>query len=260
MEMIDDKEMIEKDGKMYQVVERCEVCGEIKKVLDEAGNPVVAECHCDKVAKAKLRQKELNENYSSKLVNHKTTFDKFEISHKDDKTFKEQAQEFINNFENVLKDEEPNGIVFSGSSGVGKTFICGCICNCLNDMGYTYLDISLSKYLNLIRTNVVKEEDFLDIIRSVDVLFLDDVGTEQINRKNDWAEPIIYNLFNTRANILKEKGLPMLMTTNFSIEKLREHLKMFGEDRIMSRIYRIFGVGLKHHGEDKMKQKSKLNF
>ena len=258
--MIDNKEIVEKNGKIYKVIERCQICGGIKTVLDEAGNPTVSDCHCTKVMKAKLRQKVLNEKYSSWIVNEKTTFDKFEITHKDDNIFLEQAKEFVNHFEDVLKDDEPNGIVFSGGCGVGKTFICGCICNSLNDMGYTYLDINLSRYLNLIRDNVVKEEDFLEVIRNVDVLFLDDVGTEQINRKNDWAEPIIHNLFNSRANILKKRGLPMLMTTNLTIEQIEVHLQMYGQDRIMSRIRRLFGVGLRHSGVDKMKAKSKLNF
>jgi replicative DNA helicase len=257
------KEYIEVNGARFEVKSRCNVCGEANVIIDAMGIENKIDCLCEKVKKAKIRQKNLDK-ISGKIVVPSETFEEFVGKTKYDEMFFEKAKSFVDNFEKVLergKSRKSNGLIFSGNSGTGKTFISNCICNSMNEKGYTYLDITLSSYLNLLRPPVkITEEELLETIRTVELLFIDDAGAEAINRDKEWAEEKIYRLFATRENGMKEFGYPTILTTNLTKEQLYKHLEMYGTTRISSRVNGIFRYGVRNEGADRREDESELDF
>jgi replicative DNA helicase len=257
------KEYLEKNGFRFEVKSKCSVCGEVNSIIDAMGIENKIDCLCERVKKAKKRQEYLNK-LSAKIVVPTETLKAFVSKNAYDEMFLERANTFIENFDKVLnrgRERKANGLIFSGNSGTGKTFIANCICNALSEKGYTYLDITLGSYLNLLRPPVkISEEELLEVIRTVDVLFIDDAGAEAINRDKEWAEEKLYRLFATRENGMKEFGNPTILTTNLTKEQLYKHLEMYGTTRISSRLNGIFRYGVRNEGKDRREEESELNF
>ena len=259
------KEFLEKNGFKFEIKSKCSVCGEVNSIIDAMGIENKIDCLCERVKKTKKRQEYLNK-LSAKIVIPSETFKEFVSKNTYDEMFLEKANSFIENYDKVLergkKIRKANGLIFSGNSGTGKTFIANCICNALSEKGYTYLDITLGSYLNLLRPPFVKisEEELLEVIRTVDVLFIDDAGAEAINRDKEWAEDKLYRLFATRENGMKEFGNPTILTTNLTKEQLCKHLEMYGTTRISSRLDGIFRYGVRNEGKDRREEESELDF
>ena len=68
----------------------------------------------------------------------------------------------------------------------------------------------------------------------MDLLFIDDLGSEYINRENGkmWGEEKIFRLFDERYRTCK----PILITTNLDAGEIKEHLKIKGVDKIYDRL------------------------
>ena len=71
--------------------------------------------------------------------------------------------------------------------------------------------------------------DTLGLLLKVDLLILDDLGTEFNTSFNLSA---IYNIINTRLN----RGLPTIISTNLELMDLRNRY----EERIMSRLFAVY--------------------
>lgn len=258
------KEYLEKNGFKFEIKSKCSVCGEVNSIIDAMGIENKVDCFCERVKKAKKRQEYLNK-ISAKIIIPNETFKEFVSKNTYDEMFFEKANSFVESYDKVLErgktERKSNGLIFSGNSGTGKTFIANCICNALMEKGYTCLDITLSSYLNLLRTPVkIAEEELLEAIRTVDILFIDDAGAEAINRDRDWAEEKLYRLFATRENSRKEFGNPTILTTNLTKEQLYKHLEMYGTTRISSRMNGIFRYGVRNEGKDRREEESELDF
>ncbi len=147
---------------------------------------------------------------------------------------------FVRNF----KDSFQN-ILFHGNTGLGKTFLCNCIAKDLLDMGHTVLYLPSVQLFQLFETARFHREDMeehskdmLSTLLSVELLIIDDLGTEFIT---SFTGPELFNTLNSR--ILSQK--PTIISTNLSPQEL----KNFYSDRIISRIfgnYEVFPV----FGED----------
>lgn len=150
------------------------------------------------------------------------------------------AEGFISNF------DEKNGdnLLFYGTTGLGKTYLCNCIAKSLLDnnkiviyqTAFTILDI-------LERRRFGKDKDYTnnyqyDILFDADLLVIDDLGTEMANT---FTTSEIFNIVNTR--ILA--GKKTLISTNLTPKEISE----IYTDRIFSRILDKF-IPLKFYGED----------
>lgn len=107
----------------------------------------------------------------------------------------------------------------------------------------------MSDYFSKIRRSVEYEEELKEAIKEADLLFIDDLGSEQINRKDGalWGEEKLFNLFDIRYRAKK----PILITTNLSKEELKEHLKVNNTDKIFSRLNEVIYKALSFNFEDK---------
>ncbi len=152
---------------------------------------------------------------------------------------KESVKEFVENFDTVKE----SGILFSGKPGLGKTFMSNCIAREVLLKGYTVLYQTAPTLLDtIIKYKFSKNQDDSDRIYSeiysVDLLIIDDAGTENMNnqRHEDLFELINYRLINNKKTII---------STNLSIDELYVNY----DERIISRILGSYKK-YKFYGED----------
>ena len=150
---------------------------------------------------------------------------------------KNAALDFINNFDN----ESTKNLIFSGGTGLGKTFLSNCIVNDLLEKGKTVMYQTAPVMLDsLIADLFAKPENQTGISKnllSVDLLVIDDLGTENLNSMK-FTE--LYKIINTRLLTGKTKTI---ISTNLDLRGL---FKTYDE-RLASRfvgyydIYRFYG-------------------
>ena len=137
------------------------------------------------------------------------------------------------------------GLLLYGKAGNGKTFLSFAIANALYKQGKAVMAISISRLLSVIKDSFDKhgdlgEADVLNTVRDASLLVLDDLGVEY---KTAWAYEKLYTIIDTRYRANK----PTIITTNFSLDALRENLATIDmrtrltdpSERIFSRITEI---------------------
>ena len=98
------------------------------------------------------------------------------------KLIKNICDKFINNFDNT----EQRNLLFTGNTGLGKTFLSSCIANELLKKDKTVLYQTASVMLDTIisyrfgKPNVSK--NIYDYLLNVDLLIIDDQPTEPLNK------------------------------------------------------------------------------
>lgn len=153
--------------------------------------------------------------------------------------------EFINNFDN------PNykNLLFTGHTGLGKSFMSNCIAYELLKKGKTVLyqtapvllesviDYKMSKDKN-------PKDNIYKAVLEADLLIIDDLGTESLNSMK-LSE--LFNILNARILNLSRKPTKTIISTNLSIKDIFKNY----EERIGSRIagyydiYYFFGTDLR---------------
>ena len=184
----------------------------------------------------------------------KENFDTFDSSYYSDESDKERygsnvspreniekirmrVEEFIDNFETT----EDSGLLFSGKPGLGKTFMSNCIAKEILAKGHSVIYLTLSKLLDTairfkFSANTPENMELYKKIYNVDLLIIDDAGTENMNsqRKEELFEIINERMTNKKKTII---------STNLSIDELYQNY----DERVISRIignykkYKFFG-------------------
>ena len=174
--------------------------------------------------------------YSSEIDEHYGVTPKANI-----KRIWEICLDFVKNF-----DTEFANLLMHGDTGLGKTFLCNCIAKELLDSGKTvlyYTAAQMFKIVEEIRFNRGENEDrsdFLDMLVEVDLLIIDDLGTEFCTVV---TVSELFNCINTR--LLDKKHT--IISTNLSRDELTEQYS----DRITSRfignykMLRFFGTDIR---------------
>lgn len=158
------------------------------------------------------------------------------------------AKAFSENF-----DTYPKSLLFYGSSGLGKTFLSGCIAKEVLDSGKTviYMDAAgLFEVYEEARYNKKNAESMIEKFYNSDLLIIDDLGTEYRSRTN-LVESSLFALLNRRMRA----GKKMIISTNFNMNELT---KMY-TTRFTSRIYEFF-TPLKFLGDDIRVQKLSMDY
>lgn len=141
---------------------------------------------------------------------------------------------FIDNFDNI---DEKN-LLFTGKTGLGKTFLSSCIANELLKKGKTVLYQTASVMLDTIinyrfgKSNISK--DIYDSLLNVDLLIIDDLGTEGTNNMK-LVE--LFNILNSRL-LNSKKVTKTIISTNLSLQNLFE----IYDERIVSRIVGNYNI------------------
>lgn len=202
-------------------------------------------CNC-------MKQKLLNEAYNnSNMYNLKNeTFDKLDLSlfsetpnpnlYKSNLSPKENinkiisiSKDFINNFES---DEQKN-LLFTGTTGVGKTFLSSCIANEVLKRGYTVLYQTAPILLDSIfeykySSKSAESKALYDNYFNANLLIIDDLGTENLTAAK-FAE--LFTILNSR---LITSNTKTIISTNLSLEDLSKNY----DSRILSRLIGNFTI------------------
>ena len=219
----------------------CKICNDTGYVLGKDYRSQM--CNC-------LKQRLLNVSYNKSNISSldKQNFSNFNINIFSDEinpakynvnisprknilNIKNKCIDFINNFEN------PNckNLLFTGNTGLGKTFMSNCIAYELLKKGYsvlyqtapvlfeTIIDNKFNKYKNS------QQDLFYKNVLDVDLLIIDDLGTEFLNGMK-LSE--FFTILNTRLLNLNSKVTKTIISTNLNIEQLFKNY----EERIGSRI------------------------
>lgn len=222
----------------------CQVCKDTGYL--ESGR----KCNC-------LKQKLVSRAYKMSNIETnllKDNFKNFDINLFKDESFESEAmtprenmldiigisEGFIGNFD----DNNEDNLLFYGTTGLGKTFLCSCIAKALLDKdkivvyqtAFTILEILERKRFG----NKYKDRSSYeyDLLFDSDLLIIDDLGTEVTNT---FTNAEIFNIVNTRII----KGKKTIISTNLTPKEISE----IYTDRIFSRILQQF-IPLKFYGED----------
>lgn len=152
------------------------------------------------------------------------------------------ALSFIDNFD----DPNEKNLLFTGNTGLGKTFLSNCIANELLKKGKTVLYQTAPVMLDTIidyrfgKSNISKNvyDNFLD----VDLLIIDDLGTEYMNSMK-FSE--LFNIINTRILNQNNHITKTIISTNLNLKNLSTTY----DERIFSRFVGYYNI-CRFFGED----------
>ncbi len=227
----------------------CKTCKDTGYIFENGKSSM---CNC-------LKQEIYNLEYNQKNINNidNQTFNNFninlfsnEINEKKYNTnisprenmidIKNAIKNFISNFDNT----ETKNLIFTGGTGLGKTFLSNCIVNELLKQGKTVMYQTAPVMLeNLISDLFAKPENQTGIsnnLLTVDLLVIDDLGTETMNSMK-FTE--LYKIINTRLLNQNGKTLKTIISTNLDLKGLFNTY----DERLVSRfigyydIYRFYG-------------------
>lgn len=234
----EEGDYIGEDGLIY-----CHKCHTRKQteveILGKVRKPMcLCKCEAERLAaeeeerqriKFEQRVKELRRIGLPKKKMHNWTFANDDMANEQ---ITRAAQKYVENFGELRKTSK--GLLFYGNTGTGKTYVACEIANALIDKGIPVLLISLSEYLKVIQGTFDKKE-YMDSFDSFELLILDDLGVE---RDTAFAKEQVYDVIDSRYT----SGKPMLITTNLSMEKIKnpediENMRIY--DRVLERCFPI---------------------
>ena len=223
----------------------CKQCNDTGYIYDEKNKSVLCNCIKQKLFNIKYNSSNIGdlkkENFStfdSSLYSTETNREKFKATispRANIENIKKIAEKFIENFDNP---EEKN-LLFIGNTGLGKTFLSNCIASELLKKDKTVLYQSSSSMLDSILDYKFGKADCSDNIYNnilnVDLLIIDDLGTENINSLK-FAE--LFNIINSRLLNQNNKITKTIISTNLSIDNLFKNY----DERIVSRLVGYYNI------------------
>ena len=134
--------------------------------------------------------------------------------------------------------EEPAGwLLVHGPSGAGKTHVAAAIANRCLERGQPALFVVVPDLLDHLRASYKPDSDMgydalLEQVRAAPVLILDDLGTQS---GTAWAQEKLFQILNHRYNA----QLPTVVTTNLSLDRIDERLRMRLTDPAIASVYYV---------------------
>ncbi len=146
---------------------------------------------------------------------------------------------FCREYADKFSENSPSLFLY-GQTGLGKTFLSGCIAAELLGKGVSVAFDSIQNYLREIENEHFgrSEGDTLQTLLNADLVILDDLGSEF---SSSFTASAIYNIINSRLNM----GKPTIVSSNLTLDELSAKY----DDRIISRLTGMF-MTLRFIGED----------
>ena len=215
----------------------CEQCG-------GSGYMGASMCECLKELCRQEQKKELT------LLNvGRETFDQFRLDYYPDafdpklgvsirgimeKTF-QTCRKYAHTF-----TEKSGNLLFSGDTGLGKTFLSACIARTVADRGYSVVYESAGHlFAKLERAKFGGDEDAREEIKkysACDLLIIDDLGTEM---PGQFTTSALYTLVNDRLLA----GKPMIISTNLNSDDLARRYSAQIASRLRGSFLRVAFLG-----------------
>lgn len=236
------------DAHFLDMIYDCPHCKDTGMILNGYTSST---CHCFKQkyinlvfgqSNLAIVDKENFDSFDESLYSDSVDLKKFNISPRQNiLQIKANVLKFIQNFD----DSKTKNLLFIGNTGMGKTFMLNCIARELllkfKSVIYktsTQLFDIINKYKLQLSSESPSNSDDYQQIFSVDLLIIDDLGTEpQSNSK--YSE--LLNILNRR----KSSNLKTIASTNMNLSEI---LEIYSE-RVFSRINEDFDI-LRFFGHD----------
>ena len=233
-----------KDENYLKPVFECSLCNDTGYITKNYSTTM---CNCLKQKLFDLEYNKANiynlknqtfENFSSSVYSQEADEKKYnsKLSPRENiELIKKISLSFIDNFD----DPNEKNLLFTGNTGLGKTFLSSCIANELLKKGKTVLYQTAPVMLDTIidyrfgKDNVSKE--MYENILNADLLIIDDLGTESINNMK-FTE--LFNIINTRLLNSNNKVIKTIISTNLSIKNLFDNY----DERIVSRFIGNYNI------------------
>ncbi len=144
-------------------------------------------------------------------------------------------------------DNPDNGLYLYGKPGTGKTFLAAIIAQEYIKRGRTVVFADVPSLLDQLKSTFNKDSDetinnLMETLSAVDLLILDDIGTESTT---EWAIERLYLIVNNRYT----EGKPIIATANYKLEQVAGKLNRTKNseenvtgNRIVSRLKQICKV------------------
>ena len=225
----------------------CKDTGYVSK--SQASIPAMCKCFKQKLISAHYSLSNLDQVLSEE------NFDNFDFRLFSDEINENEGLSTRKNMERIYRiatnftsgfGSEFDNLLLYGETGLGKTFVCHAIAKELLDRGFTVLYLTAPRLIRIIEKSRNFYEDrseyseVLKTIDEVDLLILDDLGTEVM------TVVTIASLFDIINHRLITKK-PMVISTNLDQNSLMEHYS----ERIVSRfiasyqIIKFFGKNIR---------------
>lgn len=243
------------DLELFKPEYECKICKDTGYIR-EADKTVMCACLKQKILNLSYSRSNLSDikkenfnNFNSNLFSDEIDLNKYKIKcspRTNINNIKKASEKFIDNFD----DLEEKNLLFVGNTGLGKTYMTNCIANEILKNGKTVLYQTAPVLLETIIDNKFNKyknqnsDEFYKNVLTVDLLIIDDLGTENINTM---TVNELFTIINTRILNLNNKPTKTIISTNLSIEQI---FKLY-EERIGSRIagyyniYQFFGEDLR---------------
>ena len=243
------EELLKKAGKdlSYLSIEyNCNICQDTGYVTNNFHTEM---CKCLKQKLFNLEYNNANmgnisshtfDNLNFNLFSDKVNVEKYglNISPRENiKNIVDACQKFIENMNNPAG----KNLLFSGSTGLGKTYLSNAIVAEVLNNGYTVLYQTAPVMLDTLISKMFKNDlSFSENLLNVDLLIIDDLGTETMNSMK-FTE--LYKIINTRLLNQNGKVTKTVISTNLDLQGLYNTY----DERLVSRfighydIYRFFG-------------------
>lgn len=165
------------------------------------------------------------------------SFDNFNVNNLTRQKIYKFANDFANNYQ---KNTSTKGLYIAGNFQIGKTYALASTANLLAQKGIDSLLIYLPDMIRELKSllNSGEFEDKINMLKSVDVLMLDDIGAEM---PSAWVrDEILCPILNYRL----QEGLPVFFSSNYTINGLRDFYTRIDNsannaDRLIARIKNI---------------------
>lgn len=132
-----------------------------------------------------------------------------------------RCKKFCDNWE--LVKSEGCGIYLFGTVGTGKTELSACICNYLMQR---YIPVLITNFLEVSKdlrasyhANNESEMQIIDKLTNIDLLVIDDIGTEKLVKQdgsNSFMQEKVFDIINLRYI----NKMPTIFTSNYSLNQL----------------------------------------
>jgi DNA replication protein DnaC len=129
-----------------------------------------------------------------------------------------KAKENAMTYTKMFLSGEYYNLLIMGNPGTGKSHLCAAIARTIKEIkekGYSVGFLTTGKLLSMFKTTYSKgapksEEDIFRDIKGIDLLVLDDVGSEAIGGNDDWRKGMLFEIVESRS------GKPTIYTSNLT--------------------------------------------
>lgn len=232
----------------------CEGCGrdvERKELVipigPRAGETIIADmgCKCEDMKLVKQALHQRNEMVMKRihrvfegnsLINQSLRTASFKRYHPKNEA-QHNAKVAMMNYVKRFDASDCHNVLLVGGYGVGKSHLAVAATKELMQQGKTALFLSVPKLLTKIKQTYnqqsqFSEADILDLIESVDLFVLDDLGTEYTNQRNatdNWTHTKLFEILDSRS------GKATIYTTNLRSNALEQKMNERNLSRILDR-------------------------